>query len=288
MGNLMVARNDLKEGIARYLPDQRSAEFYRMGQDPGVACHAYLGMTEWLLGFPEQALSRIRESVNLAEEINDPFSIAYALCFPGAIISEECGTDTSLVVERGLSVAAEGGFSLWVAFGTVHQMNLRYKDQRSDAALDELRESVAALSEQHGLYLHRPYFTILLARAYLRAGKAEQGIEVLDHAQQTSDLREERWWEAEIRRLRGELLLSRSPASAKDAQACFEQALDIARNQNAKSLELRVAMSLARLWRDQGKVTDANALLVPIYDWFTEGCDTADLKKAKTLLDELS
>jgi adenylate cyclase len=285
---LTVARDDLEHGIARYLPAQRDAEFYRMGQDPGVACRAYLGLTEWLLGYPEQALDRLRESVDLAQEVDDPFSVAYALCFPGAIISEECGSGTSSVIERGLEVAVERGFSLWVAFGTVHRMNLRHKDQRTDSALDELQESVAALSEQHGLYTNRPYFTTLLARAYLRAGRADRGLEALDHAQRTVDERDERWWEAEIRRLRGELLLSRSDASADDARACFEQALDIARDQNARSLELRAAMSLARLWRDQGKLAEANVLLAPIHDWFTEGFDTADLKEAKSLLDKLS
>ncbi len=237
-----------------------------------------------MLGFPEQALGRMRESVDLAEELDDPFSVACALCFTGAIISEVCGTDTDDSVERGLDIATEGNFILWVAYGTVQKTNERYKDQQSESALDELQESVAAISE---LGLQRPYFTTLLARAYLRAGRIDQGLEVLDRAQQSIDARGERWWEAETRRLRGELLMSRSAASA-DAQACFEQALDIARDQNAKSLELRAAMSLARLWRDQGKVAEANALLAPIYEWFTEGFDTADLKEAKALLDELS
>jgi predicted ATPase len=287
MGKLDDAQSNLGEAIARYLPAQRSAEIFRAAQDPGVACRAYLAMTEWLLGFPDRAQSRMWESVELAEQLDDPFNLAFALCYPGTIVSEMCGGDTSAVVKRGLNVATEGGFSLWVTHGKVCQRYIRFKEQRSESALDELRQSVVTRPEI-GIHSNTPYYMALLARAYQQADRIDEGLRVLDDAQESVEARGERWWEAEVRRQRGELLLSRSAASANDAQACFEQALDIARNQNAKSLELRAAMSLARLWRDQRKVAEANALLAPIYDWFTEGFDTADLQEAKALLNELS
>jgi predicted ATPase/class 3 adenylate cyclase len=286
LGNLADARDNLREGIARYLPGQRTVEIYRAAQDPGVACRAYLAMTEWLLGFPERAQARARESVALAEELDDPFSLAYALCFPGAIVSEMCGGDTGTVVERGLEVAADGEFSLWVAFAKVHRASLRFEDQRSDAALDELRHSVVAIPEI-GVLINSPYYMTLLARAHWQAGRSEAGLQVLDEAQQSLEARGERWWEAEVLRLRGELLLSRSATNGNDAQACFEQALAVSRNQEAKSLELRAAMSLTRSWQSQAKAGEAHDLLAPIYGWFTEGFDTADLKDAKALLDEL-
>ena len=286
MGNLRDARINLGEGIAKYLPAQRSAETYRAGQDPGVACHAYLAMTEWLLGFPERAQALVRESFELAEELGDPFSLAYALCFPGAIVSETCGGDTNTIVERGLDVATEGGFSLWVAFGKVQQASMRFQDQRSDSALDELRESVVAIP-QMGVNTITSYYMTLLVRAYQQAGRNADGLKVLDDAQASIDARGERWWEAEVRRLRGELLLASSAANVGDAEACFERALDISRKQEAKSLELRAAMSLARSWQRQGKQKDARQLLSDCHAWFTEGFDTQDLKDAKALLDEL-
>ena len=280
------ARINLEQGIARYLPEQRGAEVYRAAQDPGVACRAYLGMTEWLLGFPERAESRVRESVALAEELGDPVSLAYALCYTGAIVSEACGSDTNAIVERGLEVAIKGGFALWVAMGKVHRTRMRFLEQRSDSALDELRESVVAIS-RIGVHLHMPYFMSLLARAYRQAGRINEGLQLLDEAQMSIDARGEGWWEAEIRRLRGELLLSGSGVRTDEAQACFERALDIARDQEAKSLELRVAMSLARLGQRQGRADETRRLLGDCYAGFTEGFDTSDLKEAKALLDEL-
>ena len=128
----------------------------------------------------------------------------------------------------------------------------------------------------------------LLAKAYLQAERIDDGLKILDDAQASVDIRGECWWEAEVLRLRGELLLARPAANGDDAQACFEQALAVSRNQEAKSLEFRSAKSLARLWQSQAKTSDAHDLLKPIYDWFAEGFDTPDLIDAKALLDELS
>jgi predicted ATPase len=127
-----------------------------------------------------------------------------------------------------------------------------------------------------------------LVRAYRQAGRIDDGLRVLDDAQASIDARGERWWEAEIRRLRGELILSRSAANAEDALPCFKQALDISRQQDAKSLELRAATSLARLWKARGETDRARDLLASTYGWFSEGFATRDLKEAKALLNELS
>ncbi len=224
--------------------------------------------------------------MELAEELEDAYSLAYALCYCGAFVSETCGGDTNTVVERGLDVATEGGFSVWVAYGKVHQTSLRFADQRSDSALDALRESVTAIP-QMGVHMNTPYYMSLLARAYRQAGRTEAGLQALEEAQVSIDARGEVWWEAEIQRLGGEILLSQSRANAGDAEACFERALQISRRQEAKSLELRAAMSLARVWRDQGRIDEAHDLLAPVHGWFTEGFDTADLKEAEVLLAEL-
>ena len=176
---------------------------------------------------------------------------------------------------------------MWVAYGKVHQTSLRFADQRSDSALDALHESVTAIP-QMGVHMNTPYYMSLLARAYRQAGRTEAGLQALEEAQVSIDARGEVWWEAEIQRLRGEILLSQPAENAGDAEACFERALHISRSQEAKSLELRAAMSLARLWQRQGKGDQARRLLGECYAWFTEGFDTADLTEAKALLDEMS
>ena len=232
MGSLAAARASLAEGIARYRPAQRSAEIYRAAQDPGVACRAYLGMTEWLLGHPDRAQDRIRESVQLAEELGDAFSLAYALCFPGAIVAELCGGATGAVIERGLAVATEKGFALWVAFANVHRMSRRFQEQPSPATLDELRESVLAIA-QLGVHINTPYFMTLLARACQQAGRVEEALQVLDDASASSEARGEHWWQAEIHRLRGEFL---SATNAAGAEGHFERALAVARRQEARAL----------------------------------------------------
>jgi predicted ATPase len=134
--------------------------------------------------------------------------------------------------------------------------------------------------------MKRPFFLAMLAEAYEKGGEAEEGLNALAEALALVDKTGERWWEAELHRLKGELLLRRA-SPTEEVEACFHQALDIARRQQAKSLELRAAMSLARLWQQQGKRTAACELLAPIYSWFTEGFDTADLQEAQALLDAL-
>ena len=161
------------------------------------------------------------------------------------------------------------------------------------STLFELRSkqliSVLAAWQAIGSKLWRPYFLALLAEACAKAGQVKEELTVLAEALAAVDNTGERFYEAELYRLKGECLLRQvaNPSSSQEAEACFQQALTVARRQEAKSLELRAAMSLSHLWQRQGKRAEAYDLLVPIYGWFTEGFDTADLQEAKTLLDEL-
>jgi predicted ATPase len=141
--------------------------------------------------------------------------------------------------------------------------------------------------QRRGLKLYRPYFLALLAEAYGQAGQPEAGLTALAEAVTLVEATEERWWEAEVYRLKGALLLQRSCADVGQAEACFQQALDVARRQQARALELRAALSLTRLWQTQGQRVEARQLLAEIYGWFTEGFDTPDLQAAKALLEEL-
>ncbi len=156
-----------------------------------------------------------------------------------------------------------------------------------EAGLALMPESVASLLEHH--FAWTASYLSLMAMTWGRHGMAEEGLELVTEALTLTQRDDERWWEAELHRVKGELLLTNSPNTSGEAtEACFNQALDIARIQSARSLELRAATSLARLWQEQGKLKEARDLLAPIYDWFTEGFDTADLKDAKALLDELA
>jgi class 3 adenylate cyclase/predicted ATPase len=283
MGKLADASMNLEAGITRYRVEQREAAIYRTAQDPWVACQAYLGMTEWLRGYPDKARARIADSAARAEEISDSFSLAYALCFPGAIVAEECGSEVDSRIERGLEVASHRGFALWVAFAEVHRANLRLQMEKSSSALDELRARVFAIP-QLGVHINTPYYMTLLVRAYLNAGQVADGLQVLDGAQASIDARGEHWWAAEVQRLRGDLLLARSPMDEHAAEQCLHQAIAIAREQGTKSLELRAAMSLARYWQSRDKRDDARTLLDTCYQAFAEGFQTADLRAAQALL----
>jgi adenylate cyclase len=239
-----------------------------------------------LLGNPDRARRLIEESIVLAEKLDDRFSLAYALCYVGAVVSEACAADTDTLVERGLEIATGDGYKLWEVYGGVQRANLCFKKLGSDSALAELSDSIDAILNM-GVYLNTPYFMTLLARAYQRAGRNAHGLQALDDAQKSIGARGENWWEAEIHRLRGEILLSRSPDDANDAKACFHQALEISRKQEARSLELRAATSLARLTQRQGNHDDARRVLGDCYARFTEGFETGDLRDAKELLDAM-
>jgi predicted ATPase len=189
-----------------------------------------------------------------------------------------------------MSLATEHRFALYLREGLVQQGWMLMAQGRVEEGIATMRQGVAALRNP-GAGSHVPSHLARLAEAYGMVGQADQGLATLDEALDLVHHTDERWWEAELYRLRGELLRQAAGGGQRaewTPQACFQHALEIARRQQAKSLELRAAMSLSRLWQQQGKRDDARQLLAPIYGWFTEGFDTADLQEAKALLEELS
>jgi predicted ATPase len=165
-------------------------------------------------------------------------------------------------------------------------MNSAFVILDSSALIAQMRQGLVNW-QTLGVALLEPYWLILLSEAYGQVGQPEEGLRVLSEALSTLNSNGERFWEAELYRLKGQLLLQQSPDNQPEAEACFQQALSIAQNQSAKSWELRAATSLTKLWQSQGKRDEARQLLMPVYGWFTEGFDTADLQDAKSLLDEL-
>jgi len=188
--------------------------------------------------------------------------------------------------EACVVLSTEQGFPHWAAMGTsLCGWALAIQGQ-GEAGLALVRQGITAWRAT-GAVLSVPYFCSLLAEVCDHLGHTAEGLQALAEAHTLVEQHEEHWWEAEVCRLRGVLLLRQPGPSQAEAEAWLQRALDVARCQEAKALELRAAVSLSRLWQQQGKPTEAHALLAPIYDWFTEGFDTADLQEAKALLDEL-
>jgi class 3 adenylate cyclase/predicted ATPase len=287
LGALPVARQHLQAGIARCSPDQRRAPAFRMGSDLGVACRLYAAWTLWALGYPAQALARLHEALALAHELAHPFSLAAARVHAAYV--SQFRRDVPAVhahAEAAVALATAQGFAQWAAGGASLRGWALALQGQGEAGLAQVRQGIAAFRAT-GAALFVPYHCTLLADVADRLGHPEDGLQALAEAHTLVEQQEQRWWEAEVCRLRGILLLRQTGTPPAEAEAWLQRALDVARRQEAKSLELRAAMSLTRLWQQQGKRTEAYELLAPIYGWFTEGFDTADLQEAKALLEAL-
>jgi predicted ATPase len=188
--------------------------------------------------------------------------------------------------EAAVRLATAQGFPQWATLGTILRGWALAMQGQGEAGLTQIRQGIAACRTNEAA-LFVPYYCTLQADVAAHLDQTDDGLQVLAEAHTLVEQHEERWWEAEMHRLRGVLLLRQSGTPQAEAETWLQRALDVARRQEAKSLELRAAMSLSRLWQQQGKQAEARALLAPIYGWFTEGFDTADLQEAKILLEEL-
>jgi predicted ATPase len=288
LGALPAARQHLEAGIARYTPDQSRALMFRMGLDPGVGCRAYAAWTLWVLGYPEQALARIHEALALAHELSHPYSLALVRWWAAYVYQWRRDVPAAYEhAETAVALSTEQGFPLWVAMGTSLRGWALAMQGESEAGLVQVRQGIAAWRAT-GAAMLVPYLCTVLAEVAAHAGHPADGLQALTEAYALVEQQEERWWEAEIYRLQGVLLLRHPETPQAEVETYFQRSLDVARRQEAKALELRAAMSLSRLWQQQGKRTEAYELLAPIYSWFTEGFDTADLQEAKALLEELA
>jgi TOMM system kinase/cyclase fusion protein len=294
LGELTAARAHLEQGIALYDPLQhRSLAFLYGGSNPGVACLCYVADLVWVLGYPDQALKRSHEALTLAQDLSHPLSLVPARQWAASVHRVRGERHASQEqVEAMIALLTDQGSPSWLAQATMLRGWGLAERGREAEGLAQMRQGLTAYRAT-GAELGLPHFLAWLAEACGSAGQAEEGLHVLAEALSIVESQGQRWWEAELYRLQGELLLQQvgaglKPAPTEEAETCFRQALDVARRQEAKSLELRAAMSLAWLWRQQGKRPNARELLAPIYGWFTEGFDTADLQEAKALLGELT
>jgi len=186
-----------------------------------------------------------------------------------------------------MALSTEHGFIFWLAVANIRHGWAMAERGCNQEAIAQIQEGLAA-HRAAGAEVERPQDLSLLAEAYMKTGRLDDGLSALTEALAVADEREARVYDAETHRLKGELLLKQDHSNVAEAQSCFQRAVEIARNQSAKSLELRATTSLARFLAQQGRRDEAGAMLADIYDWFTEGFDTADLIDAKTLLEELN
>jgi len=287
LGALPAARQYLEADLTLYRPDQRRALVFRIGHDLGVGCRTFTAATLWLLGYPEQALARVDEALALAHELAHPFSLGWAQCWAAWI--SQFRQDVPAMHEHAeavVALASEQGFPLYAAWGMSFCGWALAKQAQGEVGMAQVRQGITILRTT-GAMTTIPYLYTLLADVSAHLGHTVDALQALAEAYTLVEQHDERWWEAEVHRLRGVLLLRQMEPPQAEAEICLQRALDVARHQEAKSLELRAVMSLSRLWQSQGKRQYAYDLLAPVYDWFTEGFDTADLQEAKMLLSAL-
>jgi predicted ATPase len=294
LGEFTRARAHLEQAIAQYDPQQHRSHIALYGQDAGAVCLSRLAPVLWYLGYPDQALKRSQQALTLAQELSHPFSLAYVLLWVARLYNhrrEVQGTQER--ADAATAFSTEQGFPFWSPQGAILQGWALAEQGRVAEGIAQMRQGLSDLRTTE-TEVTRAYSLGLLAGAYGKACQAEEGLTLVEEALALVDNNGERWPEAELHRLKGELLLQQAaevglkPGLPDQVETCFRHALDVAHRQQAKSWELRAAMSLSRLWRQQGKRGEARQLLAEIYGWFIEGFDTADLQEAKALLQELA
>jgi class 3 adenylate cyclase/predicted ATPase len=301
LGEFSNALDHVKQGSALYNPQEHRSHAFLYVQDPGMACCGYAAWTMWLLGYPDQAIERSYEAMTLAAEQSHPYSLAIAHVFSSWI--HQFNQESQLTQERAdtlIELSSEQGFPQWLALGNIMRGWALVDQGVEGEGIEDMMGGIAA-RRIRGSEVGRTYFLALLAEGYGKVGQTKEGITVLTEALDTAQKTGECFYESELHRLYGELLLRTSfenqtvrpfdraqDSVQAEAEDNFLKAIDIARRQGAKSLELRAVISLGYLLKKQGKKKEAKKMLTDIYGWFTEGFETKDLKEAKTLLEELS
>ena len=287
-GDFLGARAHLDKSVALYDPGEHRPLANRFNADPLVASLSFRSVALWLLGYPVGALLDTSRALKQAREIGSAGTSMTALLW-ASLAHMECGDYCAANAEAGelAALANEKNASLWKAGAVLLQGSLLGSTGDASKAIQMITVGLHELGST-GATVFKPLWTTHLATAYAELGQIDEALRWIGEATTALNSSKETWFQAEVHRAAGEIALKSSKADKAKAEAYFDRALDVARTQQAKSWELRAAMSMARLWRDQGKRTEARELLAPVYGWFTEGFETRDLKEAKALLDELA
>jgi predicted ATPase len=286
-GEMTKARAHFDHAMAIYDPAVHRPLATRFGQDNRVAVLSYRSWALWFLGHPQAAVADTDWALRDAREIGQAASLMYALTH-ASLTQTFCGNYAiaNAITDELVALASEKGTVFWKSQGMALHGQLSALTGKASSAIETINAGVAAYLST-GSTVWVPLYLASLARAYADLGKFDDAWRSIREATSAIETTMERWWEAEVHRTAGEIALMLPEPDAAKAEAYFARSLAVARKQQAKSWELRAAMSMARLWRDQGKRDEARDLLAPVYGWFTEGFDTLDLTEAKALLEEL-
>jgi class 3 adenylate cyclase/predicted ATPase len=287
-GDVIDVRNHSAQGLALYNRDQHQTCVFSYIQDSGVLCGYLSALADWVLGYPTRAVQTMERTVAHAREVEHPYSVALTLLMSAQLSQLRRDPESARTqAEAAIAVSREHGLpavELWCLLPRGWALAERGEVAKG---ISDIREGMER-RQAYGMGAVWPWFLVLLAEAYGKVGQLGEGLAALQEALQWVHRNDERLYEAEAYRIRGELLLKHHVADTAGAERCFQRALQVARDQQAKSWELRAATSLSRLWQQQGKRDDARDLLMPVFGWFTEGFDTADLRDARVLADCLS
>ena len=284
-GDFVDVLDHSREGLALYHPDQHRGCLIRYSQDSGVVCGYVRALAHWALGYPAQAVLTMESTLVHARSLAHPYSIAITLLFAAQLSQLRRDTASARTqAEEALAISAEHGLDAVWLWCLLPRGWAIAQEGDVPAGITDICE---AMTRRRAANIGAvwPWFYTILAEAQGQLGKIDDALAGLEEALQWVQRNDEHLYEAEAHRIRGELLFKQHDPAA--AETCFQQALTVARNQQAKSWELRAAMSMARMWLQQNRTDEARQLLAPVYDWFTEGFDTADLIEAKALLDQL-
>jgi predicted ATPase len=288
-GEFILARQQQERALALDRREYHQAYLALSSQDSAIFVRRELASCLWMFGYPDQAKAVVQEAIEMAEQLSHPFSLGAAHRMV-AIIYFYCRDwpSSQRHNEKVIALADEYGLGDFANYAAVdHALALMYQEP-TEAALERAKRAIEALRAK-GVVLYVTINLAALAELYGMLGQFAEGLDTIAEALAIVEDTGERLWEADIWRIKGELTLKAAAENSHiEAEACYHQAIEIARRQSAKSFELRATISLARSWQQQGKLVEAQGMLAEIYSWFTEGFDTADLKEAKALLDELS
>ena len=292
-GQLEHGSQHFERAMDLYDAAQHRSHAFVYGQDPGVVCQVQAAFALWLRGYPDRAMKLSQEALRLAQDTAHPYTLAYALNWM-AMVHQFCraADEVRRWAEASLAISGKNGFTHLTAVATVLRGWALVEQGHAKQGLAQSREGIA-MAEAGETILLRPYYLGLLAAGYAKQGDSARELLLLDEALELLGHTGEEWWEAELWRTKGILLLQASSSEGKTQQAgqveeCLMRARTLARRQQAKALELRAAIDLGRLWHTQGKKDMARTTLAEVYEWFTEGLDTRDLKDARALLHVLS
>jgi len=290
LGELEQAREHLELVLALYDHERHSSHAFTYGDNPATSARSALASVLWLLGYPDQALRCSEENLAVLRSlVQHPFSVAFSLTV-AAFLRQYLGDSpaTRALAEEAVVISEAHGLAFIGAMASMFVGWARTREGELDEGMAQMRRGLAAQLAT-GAELARPYWLWLLAEVCQRTGAAREGLALLDDADVTLEHTHDSYWEAEIHRLRGRLLLATAePSAPASAEACYRRALEVARRQGARSLELRAAVSLSRLWQAADRDGEARELLAPIYEGFTEGLGHPELREAAALLAELS